>query len=509
MDTTRPEERPEHPSSLGEGPLVPLLPAGEDPADPVTRSTWHQAISATLAPEIPHDLFGFWLYPVSGGSVLLGPEELAADHLNVPEPPVVSRHQLGLLEEIVRNAGYRSTSAVVASVSGVDVGLLLFAALGEGLHGPRERAAAQLAADSLAPSLARLARRWRQGDDAPAPRSDRDLLDLLVTVNKVAVEAGSPIELRERLGAALQPLLPHDRAELMVPGTTLDQWYRIGLHGGGSLWGDPDLVVHRGQVDLAGLLGSADWFVLQGLPGEPVAFPPVSGAPAMRSAVGVRLTVASRTVGLLMLGSSHDRQYDDEDAGVLLSVRGAVAARLDSYLLAGHLQVLRSHVASQRTTTSRLARIVEALASAKDPADATLRAQSEAAGMLGFEEMSFALKLGDELRVALFHPGERRPLPDLPQQALGDDALGQVLRGERRCILEDERGRTRLIVPLRVQGRISGALIFTTAGEGMFGGADEDVARQLADALAPHLELLRRSAIAPPMPGWKRSPRQP
>ena len=508
MATIPPEERPDHLPSLGEGPLVPLLPADEDPADPVTRSTWHQAISATLAPEIPHDLLGFWLYPVSGGSVLLGPEELAADHLNVPEPPAISLHQLGLLEEIVRNAGYHSTTAVVASVSGVDVGLLLFAALGDALHGPRERAAAQLAADALAPSLARLARRWREGD-APAPRSDRDLLDLMGAVNSAAVEAGSPIELRERLSTSLQPLLPHDRAELMVPGTTLDQWYRIGLHGGGSLWGDPDLVVHRGQVDLAGLLGSADSFVLHGLPGEPVAFPPVSGAPAMRSVVGVRLTVANRTVGLLMLGSSHDRQYDEEDAKLLRSMRGAVAARLDSYLLAGHLQVLRSHVASQRTTTSRLARIVEALASAKDPADATLRVQSEAAGMLGFEEMSIALKLGDELRVALFHPGERRPLPDLPQQALGDDALGQVLRGERRSALEDARGRTRLIVPLRVQGRLSGALIFTTSGEGMFGGSDEDVARQLADALAPHLELLRRVAITPPMPGWKRSPRQP
>ena len=177
--------------------------------------------------------------------------------------------------------------------------------------------------------------------------------------------------------------------------------------------------------------------------------------------------------------------------------------------MAGHLQVLRSHVASQRTTTSRLARIVEALASAKDSAEATLRAQSEAAGMLGFDEMIIALKLGDELRVAQFSPGERRPLPDLPQQAPGADALGQVLRGERRSVLEDDRGRTRMIVPLRVAGRISGAIIFTASGEGMFGGADEDLARQIADALAPHLELLRRTAISPPIPGWKRSPRQP
>ena len=177
--------------------------------------------------------------------------------------------------------------------------------------------------------------------------------------------------------------------------------------------------------------------------------------------------------------------------------------------MAGHLQVLRSHVAVQRSAPSRIARVMEALATVSDPAEATRRVQSEAAGIIMFDEMWFALILGDASRVAMVAPGERRALPDLPQVATGETPLGRVVRGETTSALTDAVGRTDLIVPLRVAGRIIGAMILTAAHEGMFGGSDEETARVLADAVAPHLELMRREAVSPPpiVPGWKRSPR--
>ena len=63
--------------SLGAGPLVPLLRPGEDPADPVTLLTWYEALSSALSADVPHDLFAFWIYPASGGAVLLAPEAQA------------------------------------------------------------------------------------------------------------------------------------------------------------------------------------------------------------------------------------------------------------------------------------------------------------------------------------------------------------------------------------------------------------------------------------------------
>jgi hypothetical protein len=492
----------------GDGPLVPLLRPGEDPADEVTRATWHEALSVSLASEVPHELFGFWLYPAGGGSVLLGPEALAADQLAVPEPPSIGREQLALLEDIVRDAGYRSTTCVVATDDGLEAGLLMFAALADGAHGPRERAAAQLAADALAPTLGRLARRWR-ANEAPRPeRSPRETLELVVEVAELVSASPTPKELSARLSAALAGAIAHERLEILVPGTSSEQWYRLGEHPGGPLWGDPDLVVPRAQVDLAGLFASDTAILFEGVPGDPVAMPPVAGSPAMRSVAGVRLDMAGRLAGALLIGSSEEHRYSDEDLALLARIAPAVATRVDALVAAGHLQVLRAHVSAQRSGPSRLARMLEALATVKEPAEALRRVRSEAAGVLEFDEMTVALRLGDESRVAMLRPGERRPLADLPQIAPGESPLGRVLRGESSTLIADEEGGTMLLAALRFQGRVIGALIFTVAQEGMFGGGDDDWARQCADALAPWLEVLRREAVAPPViPGWKRSPR--
>lgn len=493
---------------IGDGPLVPLLRSGEDPADESTRATWHEALSVSLASEIPHDLFGFWLYPAGGGSVLLGPDALAADNLAIPEPPSVGRGQLALLEDIVRDAGYRSTTCVVASDDGMDVGLLMFAALAADRHGPRERAAAQLAADALAATLGRLARRWRANESPRAERTARETLELISDIATLAADAGTPRDLSDRLSATLANAIMHERLELLVPGSSSEQWYRLGQHPGGPLWGDPDLVVPRAQVDLAGLFANARTVVFEGVPGDPVAMPPVAGRPAMRSVAGVRLDMGDRLVGAMLVGSSLDQRYSDEDLELLACIAPAVATRVDAFVLAGHLQVLRSHAAAQRSAPSRLARMLDALASVSDPVEALRRVRSEAAAVLDFDEMTIALRLGDEARVAMIRQGEHRPLADLPQAAPGETPLGRVLRGEVGVLLVDEPDRTSLITAVRFQGRITGAIILSIAQEGMFGGTDEDWARQLADALSPWLEVLRREAIAPSVvPGWKRSPR--
>jgi GAF domain-containing protein len=496
--------------SLGEGPLVPLLRADEDPADPVTLITWHEALSSALAADVPHDLFAFWLYPVSGGAVLLAPEALAADSLVVPEPPAVSRGQLALLEEIVQGAGYRSTTCVTAVSGGTDVGLLMFANLGEGAHGARERAAAQLAADTLAPSLASLARRWREGGARPLRRSHAEMATILAAAAGVASNARTPRELSRALSAALTATLPHDRLELLVPGASAEQWYRIGEHPGGPLWGDPDLIVSGAQVDLVSLVDRREPVILAGLPGEPLVLPPVAEAPSARSALGVRLAMADRAIGCLLISSAEDHRYGEEDAAILERVASVIAPRIDAFVMAGHLQVLRGHVAAQRSLPSRMARVLDTLATVSEPSEATRRIESEASAMIGFDEMWFALVLGDSSRVAMLRPGERRPLPDLPQVATGETPLGRVVRGETSAVIADQAGRTDLIVALRVGGRVVGAMMLVARQEGMFGGSDEETARGLAAAIAPYLELLRREAVAPlpMMPGWKRAPRR-
>src|SRR5215216_725835 len=95
--------------SNGSEPLVPILQLEDGKVDPVALATWHEALSNTVAVEVPHDLMGLWLYPAQGGVVLIGPAALAEDDLVLPVPsPYLMPEQLSALEEIVNAAGYAS-----------------------------------------------------------------------------------------------------------------------------------------------------------------------------------------------------------------------------------------------------------------------------------------------------------------------------------------------------------------------------------------------------------------
>jgi len=65
------------------------------------------------------------------------------------------------------------------------------------------------------------------------------------------------------------------------------------------------------------------------------------------------------------------------------------------------------------------------------------------------------------------------------------------------------------VVPLRVAGRLHGALVLSARQPALLRETHLAVAQQLADVVAPQLELLRRAALLPPpyLPGWKRTQR--
>ena len=144
-----------------------------------------------------------------------------------------------------------------------------------------------------------------------------------------------------------------------------------------------------------------------------------------------------------------------------------------------------------------------------EPAEATARVAELAGRFLPFDAMQFAVRLSEGDRVVLISPGERRLLPDLPLIPVAGTALGRVVQGELPSSFDLVAGEARLVVPLRVAGRVHGALVFTAAPPAVLNPAHVRPAQQLADVVAPHLELLRRAALLPPpfRPGWKREPR--
>jgi len=495
-------------------PLVPILRLDRGAGDPDALATWHQALSNALAADVPHDLLGLWLYPHAGGVVLLGPEALAQDDLAVPLPsPQVQPGQLAILEEIVRDAGYPSATSLPIRFGRRDVGLLLVASLQPGRYRGMDLMVLRLAAQRLAPSLGRLARQWDGAGGAQGHGPER-IATLLDGVARASAAGTTPPRFVSALSHALEPLVPHDRLELMLAGPGGGRYYRLGEHPGGALWADPSLMLDSTSLDLAGLAEPHDRILL-GDAGRDARWPrgyfTVTDPPGaeLRGVVGARAIGPTRLTTYLLLGSVGADLYDEADAELL----GRVAA-----LIAPHVALLVEQAARERDAApepappplpSQLMEIGEVLALDADPADATRRVADLAGRFLPFDELHFAIRLSEGDRVVLLDPGERKPLPDLASVPVAGTALGQVLQGELPHLFALAHGEARLIVPLRVAGRVHGALVLTAAPPAVLNRAHVEPAQRLADVIAPHLELLRRAAMLPPpfRPGWKREPR--
>jgi hypothetical protein len=502
----------EDPSHRGE-PLVPILRVEEGLGDPVALATWHEALSNALAVDIPHDLLGLWLFPVGAGAVLLGPSALAADDLAVPLPsPQLERRQLALLEEIVHDAGYGSVMCLPVRFGRRDVGLLLAADLRPGCYADEEFILLTAVARRLAPSMGRMARQW-EGGSGGADRAHR-VAALVDAVIEAGVHATTPQRYAAALSRALEPVLPHDHLELLLADVGGGRHYRLGEHVGGPVWVDPSLEVGRDLLDPAAIADAEGRILLADACREGrwprgyfTATEPAGAE--LRAVVGARFGGPGGVAGYLIAGGVGPDLYDSDDAALLARVGGLISAQVALLARAGEeRQAMRSP--REQVIPSLLTQAADALATARQPAEATRLVTEIAGRFLPFDEMHYAVRLSEGDRVVLLEAGERRPLPDLPLVPVAGTALAQVLHGEISSSFVLVQGEARLVVPLRVAGRVHGALVFTAAPPAVLNQAHVRPAQQLADVVAPHLELLRRGALLPPpfRPGWKREPRR-
>jgi hypothetical protein len=484
--------------------LVPLLRVDEGLGDPDALATWHSALSNALAPDIPHDLLGLWLYPSHGGAVLLGPEALAQDELAVPLPsPQVEPARLTVLEEIVRGAGYGSVVALPIRSGRRDVGLMLVADLQPSRYGDPERMVLEVVAQRLAPLLGRMARQW--SPTAGAASQVSRVAALVDAVADAGARAGTPQLYLAELGRALEPLLPHDHLELLVADAEGARLYRLGEHAGGPLWADPSLSIDREDLDLAALFGErptllvADSYEAHWPRGYFTVEEPTGAE--LRSIVGARLS-GPRMAGYLLAGSVSADLYAEADAELLRRVAALIAPQV-AMLVSGAAPPAPTPPASEQPTMLDAA---ELLATGPEFAETTRQVADLAARLLPFDAMTFAIRLSEGDRVVLLEPGERRPLPDLPLIPVAGTALAAVLSGEIPSSFVLVQGEARLIVPLRVAGRVHGALLLTARYPAILREVHLRPAQQLADVIASHLELLRRTALLPPpyLPGWKK-----
>lgn len=490
-----------------EGPLVPVLREGEEAGDPETLAAWRVALMSALAHDIPHDLFALWLYPDSGGIVLVGPAELAADALAVPEPlPRVPFDEVAVLEAVVRRAGYRSTMALVVTYAGRDVGLMLWGALKEDVYDADRRRLLDRVAGGVASLMARAARQWSKPVRSTATH---DLDAVSAMLGELAEEcdlARGPTDIVACVSRALDPLIPHDRIELLIPGPSGERWFRLGA-GDTHHEAEPDAVLRRDRLDLAHLLAESGQILERDAdPGfSEILFGLAAHEVPPRSVAGMLVTAANRPVACLVLGAEAPARYMRRDIRLLAKVAALIAPKMEPLVTAWHLRILRRHLLQTGSTASHLGRIPELLAAAPDLATATLRFAEGVGSVLLFDQIRFTLRVGEEATVVVLSPGETRRLAELPRVPVSGTSVGRVISGAEPHLLLQSELHADLLVPLRVGGRIIGALTLAAGHAATLQPGDIAVAQQLADLVAPHLELHRQAAVrAGDLAGWRR-----
>jgi hypothetical protein len=483
-------------------PLIPLIRADTSARDPLVLATWHAALSNALGVELRHTLLALWLYPASGGVTLLAPEELAQDNLSAPLPtPDLGQAQLEAFTDPVRRA-YPSVLCLPIRFGRRVVGLMLLAELTPGAYGDAERALAGRVAAALAPTFARLARRWAPGGNQRS---------FLAAVTAAWGDARSPRDFFRLVSEALEPQLPHDLFEVLIPAPGPGEQYRLAGHADPPPWSDPTLVIGRDQIDLPRLFAGesvlrlADATRDAGWSVEPFAAEIPEGQ-AIRSLLAARIMAGGHLAAHLLVGSTVADLYQAEDAELLEELGRLIAPQVEAYVLASQLHVLRKQLGALRSAPGHRARVADMLATTTRFADATRRLAEEIRALVPSDRLLIAVQLLAADRVVLLEPGETRHLSDLPLTPIAGTPLGQVLRLELADAVKESPKQTELIIPLRAAGQTVGALVITARGFGAIGRDDVVELQHLADIVAPYVELARRQALMPaPASGWKRT----
>jgi hypothetical protein len=318
---------------------------------------------------------------------------------------------------------------------------------------------------------------------------------------RAACEAVGGPDLVRRVSGILYPLLPHDRLEIVVPGAVEDSFVALSGHSPRRRWTSGGRAVAYADIvdrfsgeatllleDLSELANGSEW-------------PVGSGAVSARSVLGARLEVAGKPTGYLLLGSVARDAYrpDDEDTLALAAL-----------LLAPRVMALRAaepedpHGAAAAPGELPLIRAAEVLASTAHLGAGLAGFTAELARLLPHQELALHLRRGEDEIIQL-DPAAPRPFADLPAIPLASFEGIAIILGEQEWLVRHDEASETVLVPLRVAGRTVGTLGVRNEGFASPRTAAA-IARQFADVLAPHLELLRRGSSLGSMGTRERAP---
>jgi hypothetical protein len=201
--------------------------------------------------------------------------------------------------------------------------------------------------------------------------------------------------------------------------------------------------------------------------------------------------VAERVVGYLLLGGDAVGVYDAYDADLLNRLAPWIASRVEALVQSHQLKIIRAQLGSANAIPTQLRRMATILATVPDFSTGLREYMAEATALLPFHRVRLALRAEQPDRVILLVPGDHRHLGEISSTPVASPVVTRVIAGEVPHGVMGGGAEIELVFPLRAGGHNSGALILTTSAADAFTRLHLAMAQQVADGIAPWVELLR------------------
>ena len=380
-----------------------------------------------------------------------------------------------------------------ASTTG-DVGLAVFAHLQPARFGANEAMRLTAMMRQIVPTFTALATSPPLAFGA-GPAANVTASNAPEAVARAAAEGKSGADVLRLVSGVLQVLVPHDRVEVAIPGATPGSWALLSGAPEGQRWGESTGEVSQTVTGFVARAAEDDTIAIGDLRDLGLSWPAYRETRSngrVHALIGVRLTVAGTEDAWLLMGGAAPDIYRAVDRDVLKSIAPVMALRVQGLRAALTAEVARSQAAATQISQSRAARVAASLAGTAHWGEAVAWFVKDLRESLGYEDAQFILRFGDGLFVVV-PAGDLRPLSALPSSEIDGSGLEALFEGSAPFMVAGESGSD-LLVPLRVAGRVIGALELLGAAPAA-SGHPVTAAQLFADLIAPHLELVRRAEL--------------
>jgi transcriptional regulator with GAF, ATPase, and Fis domain len=345
----------------------------------------------------------------------------------------------------------------------------------------------------------RLAEQSRQ---AAALRERAASLDMLDGLLKTLTGVLDIREVFDRVSEIAQKVLPHDAlsiAEVIPPGD------RVRVHASLGL-GDIKQPFDVRVPDQTMVTDHWDYRILDDLQALPEYAPTASYQAGMRSTMYVSIRLEGRLFGGLNFYSRTAGRYRHDDVLIARRITDHVALALSHRRLAEQARI-NEELRSRTEKTDLLDALLAALIDSGDLPDVFGRISDIARKVLPHDAAALMVRIGDGRHARLYASSGFPPgLPEIsevPEELVGNPDWEQHILDDLSVLTEPRYARltalgflSLLRVPIRLEGRFAGALIFLSNARATFRPLDVVVARRMADRMAVTLAHRREVAAA-------------